>query len=118
MGKAENAVTDQTRKRLNAMDVWHFKHWAGMYSGLDGISDLIGIKTMSVKELTDMGVEKVGVFVAIELKAPGAKTNKERMAKQKAFLANVEDRGGIGIMSNSPAEVEELLTNHFALRKE
>lgn len=117
MGKEETEITKQTRKRLAAMDVWNFKHWTGPFSP-EGVSDLIGIRTVKVKDLVAAGVDEVGVFLAIELKAPGARTDKDRLAKQQAFLRNVEVRGGIGIMSSSPAEVEELLTNYYKIRKE
>lgn len=69
-----------------------------------GISDLIG-------------VTPEGRFLAIEVKAPG----KEKTAtpEQLDFISNIIERGGIGVVASSIAQVEWALSaTHEQLRTE
>lgn len=53
-----------------------------------------------------------GVFVAIECKKAGGRTNLLRLAKQQAFLDSVRKAQGIGVMATSVDDVVEALRKH------
>lgn len=53
-----------------------------------------------------------GVFVAIEVKRPGGKTDALRAAKQQAFLDDVRRAQGIGIVATCIEDVAEALRRH------
>lgn len=53
-----------------------------------------------------------GVFVAIEVKQVGGRTNPLRAAKQEAFLASVRRAQGIGVIATSVDDVVEALRKH------
>ena len=75
------------------------------YGLCDGSSDLIGILRPS------------GTFVAIEVKASGAKTNKRRKEMQDAFLALVRSFGGISGYASSVEEALELIEGEILRRR-
>jgi hypothetical protein len=63
-------------------------------------SDLIGITPMQI------GGQIVGVFTAIEVKAPGFKgPRSDREKAQNAFLTKVRALGGIGLFAQSVKDV-------------
>ena len=64
-----------------------------------GSSDLIGYIPLSGK----------AVFLAVEVKAPGAKTNPKRLQEQRDFIAAVNNAGGIGFFAESVKEAERKL---------
>lgn len=68
-------------------------------------SDLIGITPVTI------GVEhvgmKLGVFTAVEVKAPGARTDPGRLEAQMNFLRLVTKLGGLGIISSSGAKCDQ-----------
>ena len=66
-----------------------------------GVADLIGVKTVRVDDLVKRGVDEVGVFMAIEVKAPGGRLS----AHQQAFLDNIKRAGGIAFKAESIDEV-------------
>ena len=85
-------------------DVFAFKiHGSGW--GVSGISDVIGVQEVFVKDLVMAGVKTVGVFIAIEEKAEKGKPSD----KQLSFLKKVTDLGGKGAVVKSIEEVKELL---------
>lgn len=53
-----------------------------------------------------------GVFVAIEIKRPGARTDPLRLAKQEAYLASVRQSQGIGIIATCVEDVIAELRKH------
>jgi hypothetical protein len=73
--------------------------------GGKGGSDLIGINTIIITP--EMVGDKIGVFVAIEVKAPSGKLTKE----QEQFLNAVRNAGGIAGVARSAEEAVELLNN-------
>lgn len=71
--------------------------------GSDGAGDLIGYVPITITP--DMVGEVVAVFASVECKAPGAKTNKEHLARQKEFIDRVRQRGGIAAMVDSSEQI-------------
>jgi hypothetical protein len=67
-----------------------------------GSSDLIGWRSVTVTPA--MVGRPVAVFLAIEVKAPGAYTHPKRLAAQHAFLEAVKQAGGLAGMVNSPEQ--------------
>lgn len=76
----------------------------------NGTSDLIGF--IPVEVTPDMVGKKVGIFFAVEVKKPKAKTNKKHLEDQLQFLDFVCQNGGIGIMCDSTTAVEEIINNY------
>jgi hypothetical protein len=72
-----------------------------------GSSDLIGWKSITVSQ--EMIGKKVAVFVAIEIKKPGAKSNKFHLEDQKDFVDDVLASGGIAGFADSLNKSLELL---------
>lgn len=74
------------------------------YGLCQGSADLIGIRTVTITP--DMVGQHVGIFTAIEVKAPRGRVSPE----QAAFLAMVREQGGIAGIARSVAEAELLLS--------
>ena len=91
----EGRLTRAVRNLLDAIGLFHWKHWQGPMSGLKGISDIIGVSAD-------------GRFVAIELKAPGNKPT----ADQETFLENVRRNGGVAFWADSVEDVVKGLREH------
>lgn len=53
-----------------------------------------------------------GVFVAIEVKRVGSRTDPLRAAKQEAFLASVRRAQGVGVIATSVDDVATALRRH------
>ena len=72
------------------------------YGLCPGSSDLIGLRTRIITE-ADLG-HRFAQFVAIEVKHQGRLTN-----QQRAFLAMVEQAGGLAGVARSPDEARTIL---------
>lgn len=73
-----------------------------LHAGFEGASDYIGWTPV---EITPAMVGKtLGVFTGIEVKVPGAKTDKDRQEKQDNFLSQVRSAGGIAVKATSEHE--------------
>lgn len=72
-----------------------------------GTSDLIGWKRVIVTP--EMVGHPIAVFVAIEVKAPGGRTNKERMQQQINFLETVAADGGLAGIAFSVADAKRIV---------
>lgn len=66
-----------------------------------GGSDLLGYRSVLIAP--HMVGQRVAVFLACEVKAPGGKVS----AAQRNFLTAVRDAGGIAILAHSPEEAVE-----------
>ncbi len=86
----ENMVKKSVKDLLAYLHIFNFPVLQGM-GAQKGICDRIAIYK--------------GVFVAIEVKAPGKKPSKD----QQDFLAAVEKAGGISIVATSPDDVIDKL---------
>ncbi len=69
----------------------------------EGSSDIIGIKTIVIT--SDMVGKSIGVFVALEVKAKNGKESE----KQKTFIDNINNAGGIAGIVRSVEDIEKLI---------
>ena len=77
---------------LAAFNIYHWKHFSGPL-GKPGVSDVLGIRKVKVSDLVNAGIEEVGIFIAIEVKAGDDTLSVD----QEGFGFNVQDAGGIFI---------------------
>lgn len=87
-GKVKNAV----RRLLKKHGIWHYMPMQNGF-GMVGIPDLICCWD--------------GRMLAIETKAPGKRNN--TTPNQQKRLAEIEEAGGIAIVVDDPAQLQELL---------
>ena len=105
MGDPENTVTKNIRKILKDGGVWHFKHKASLGSK-KGVSDILGIRTVKIRDLLEAGIEEVGIFTAIEVKKEGVIKGSP---DQENFIAEVRKAGGIGFVTDNINDVVRYL---------
>ena len=96
----EGALTKQVRELFKHLKIFHWKQFQTLGSK-PGVSDIIGIRKIKVSDLAKAGIEEVGVFFALELKAPGKKPNDN----QEEFLECVRQSGGLGYWASSIEDV-------------
>lgn len=75
--------------------------------GVPGMSDLIGYVSKTITP--QMVGQRVAIYTALEVKAPGHRTNKDRLEKQLAFIETVKSHGGIAALVDSVEQAKELL---------
>lgn len=99
--------------RLFRFQCGHFELADGRHItvGVPGMSDLQGWKSVLVTpELAQHLVgRRVAIYCALEIKAPGHRTKKDRLEKQLAFIETVKQHGGIAGMCESVEQAQELL---------
>ena len=74
------------------------------FVGLRGVADILGILPQRV-EVVGEGEIRFGNILAVEVKRPGEKPRPE----QAAFLARVNELGGVGLCVHSVQELEKQL---------
>lgn len=92
--------------RLFRNQVGHYELKDGRHlsSGLcKGSADLIGWRSVTITP--DMVGQRYAVFCAVEVKRPGEKPTPE----QRAFLAAVQDAGGLAGVATSVEEAQQIL---------
>ena len=109
--QTEKEITASIRTLLKAFGIFHWKVWQGLGSQ-KGVSDIIGMKTVKVADLVKAGVEKVGIFTAIEAKREDAVNcpydcNHKICGEQAAFLKAVKAKSGIAMVARSADDVFE-----------
>ena len=109
--QTEKEITASIRTLLKAFGIFHYKNWQGLGSQ-KGVSDIIGMKTVKVEDLVKAGVEKVGVFTAVEAKRGDAvncpyRCNHKICREQRLFLDAVRAGGGIAMVARSVHDVFE-----------
>lgn len=72
------------------------------YGLSEGSSDLIGLVAVPITQA--MVGKVIGRFCALELKAPGASTAKDRAEKQEMFRNLVSRMGGFAELLNDPQQ--------------
>jgi hypothetical protein len=72
----------------------------------NGSSDLVGWRTVVITP--DMVGQKVAVFTALEVKKPGARTEKKHLAEQVEFIEALDRAGGIAGFVESLADAMAL----------
>lgn len=100
----EGKVKREVKKRLRK-DAWYYMPVQnGM--GRSGIPDFIGcVPTVITQEMVG---QTVGVFFAIETKAPGKLGN--TTSNQDRELSNIHAAGGIATVLDDPAMTPKVLT--------
>ncbi len=76
-------------------------------AGVEGMSDLQGWVSRTV--VPDMVGQRVAIYTALEIKTTGHRTQKDRLEKQLAFIATVQQHGGIGALVESVEQAKEML---------
>lgn len=99
-------LVDKTPKSitLNNPRILH----AGMCKGG---SDLVGILPVTITP--DMVSQKIGVFIAIEVKAEKGRAT----ADQLAFIKMVNDTGGIGFIARSEDDAKKIVDSYLTCGK-
>lgn len=77
------------------------------FSGMKGVSDIIGILPQSVT--IEGRKETFGNILCVEVKTPKGVLSEY----QKIFLEHINSRGGIGIVVHSLQELQSELTNYL-----
>lgn len=102
LAKNEADVTNAIRSWLKANAIFHWKQWQGPMSGMNGVSDIIGIFQ--------------GRMLALEVKGPHWEPPKDprakswkRFQKQREFIVQVRQHGGIADFVISVEDVIKLL---------
>jgi hypothetical protein len=78
------------------------------FVGLRGVADILGILSQQVT-VAGEGKVRFGNLLAVEVKRPGEKPRPD----QSAFLARVNELGGVGVCVHSVRELEERLTPYL-----
>lgn len=97
MATKETVVKNQIKKWLKAEGIFYFSAAAGPYS-THGISDILCLHR--------------GVFVAVEVKAPGKLNGATE--NQKAFIAKVIEHGCHGFVTDSLASCQAEFSRIFS----
>jgi len=86
-----------------------------LHVGVSGGADLVGYTPITVTPA--MVGKVVGVFTAIEVKVPGARTQPDRLKEQQNFISQVVACGGIGFFAESEEQallfIESFRMNNF-----
>jgi hypothetical protein len=75
--------------------------------GIPGMSDLLGFTPVTITQ--GMVGQTLAVFTAVEVKRPGAYTEKKRLAAQDMFCATVRRYGGLAGIANSVEEARVIV---------
>jgi hypothetical protein len=105
----ERDITKAIRDYLRLHHVWHWKFNPGPFGNQEGVSDIIGVLKVRVDELMALGIQEIGVFMAIEVKRPGSAKSGKTWEAQMRFIDNVQKKRGIGFMAYSVDDVATLL---------
>jgi hypothetical protein len=115
-GRVTEAELQQQIRLLSTGNVRLFRFQCGHFElkdgrritvGVPGMSDLQGWKSVVITP--DLVGQRVAIYTALEIKAPGNRTEKERLKKQLAFIATVKEHGGIAGMVESVEQAMEVL---------
>lgn len=114
---SETSIVKLIQLALAKIGVRLFRNNIGMFTddfgnkvryGLaPGTSDLIGWRSFMIT--SEMVGRRIAVFVAVEVKKPGARTDKERLELQLNFIRVVNEAGGIAFIAQSVEEAERLI---------
>jgi len=107
----EKLVADGIKQVLSLSGALFWKNWGNPFMP-PGIPDFVGLIPVNIRSLLDRGVETIGVFFGIEVKAPGKipPDNASRQltkteTAQLEFLYQINRRNGIGVFCDSPTEL-------------
>ena len=88
----ESEITKEIRRYLDLKRIFHWKNWQGPMSGVNGVSDIIGILPG-------------GRFLAIEVKTDRGKAT----PKQERFIEEINHGGGLAFVARSVEDVMKKL---------
>lgn len=114
MNQSEQAIQQNILLTCSRGDVRLLRNNCGSYKsptgtfvkygvGNPGGSDLIGLRTVTITP--EMVGQRIGQFVAVEVKRPGGRTTEQ----QEQFLAMVRQRGGLAGVARSVDDAQALL---------
>lgn len=113
----ESSVGKQIQIALSNLGARLFRNNVGMledarggkvrYGLCEGSSDYIGWFPITITP--EMVGRRIAVFTAIEVKTPGARTDKDRLEKQHNFVNAVNSGGGIAFFAESVEDAQKLL---------
>ena len=82
-------------------------------AAIPGCADIIGLVSLSVPRLAELGIPRIGAFLAVE-----AKTRDGALREtQREFQAGVERRDGIYLVARSVADVDAVLGRYLDERR-
>lgn len=82
-------------------------HGGYLVVGVPGMSDLQGWKTTLITP--EMVGTYVPVYTAIEVKRPGARTEKKRLEQQTSFINEVRAHGGLAGFATNPEQAHAIV---------
>ena len=100
----EGRVKRDIKTELSDHDVWYYMP-VQMGMGVVGIPDFICCQPVVVTQ--DMVGKKIGLFLAIEAKAPGKINN--TTANQNARIREIREAGGVAFAADDALIVKEYL---------
>ena len=101
--QSEKEITKAIRGVLRGLGIFHWKNFGGPMCQ-PGVPDILGIKKVKVSDLVGDGIEYVGIFTGIEIKAQNGRVSD----LQKKFIDSINREGGIAFVVRS---VDELIDN-------
>lgn len=90
----ESEITREIRRYLDIKGIYHWKNWQGPMSGVNGVSDIIGI------------IPESGRMLCIEVKTDRGKLT----PKQEMFINLINQEGGLAFVAHSVEDVMERLS--------
>jgi len=90
-------------------DILLFRNNVGALKDRDGRLIKYGLSPGSSDLIGFMRRSGVAIFLAIEVKAPGAYTDPKRLAAQTNFIRIIKEAGGIAGFASSVQEAEEII---------
>lgn len=109
--QSENDVKALVKKWFDARGAWHYAPIQnGM--GVAGIHDRIGCVPITITP--EMVGKRFGLFVSVESKRPGRRTEKDRgmSAKQREHLTSILAAGGVALVCDG-GEDDFFLLNYL-----
>ena len=98
---AESDIKKSIRDLFNHLGIWVWGSPNGPM--IHGRGRMTKTNNPGMPDL--MGILPDGIALHIEVKKPGHKTNKKRLSEQKAWIAKVNDNGGVGFFAESTEDV-------------
>lgn len=81
--------------------------WRPVRVCINGCSDILGLVSLSVAHLADLGIPRIGAFLAIE-----TKTKRGRLEdSQLEFRDGVLSRHGLYVVSRGPEDVDKAIAH-------
>jgi hypothetical protein len=121
----EGAVVKACLDYLRLLGVWAWRQNQGAvplkgggyrrFVGMPGLSDILGVLPMEAAPEPGCpgGAEVFGVMLAVECKKPGGKVRPD----QEAFLARLNESGGVGLLVSSVEELQAKLAPFMAVAR-